>query len=193
MSDIKGSADNKDTGKQTSGQDDEFVAKSAYVEVSNDMHKYKSELKEARAKLIEKEEAIKAKEQDELAKQKRFEELFNAEKKRADELYEQKNKERQNFLNAQKRSALISELGALEKNEYIRFANLDAIEVREDGEIDVTSLKKVADSFKQEHSVLLKKAKVTTLPNNAPIDQTQQTKEPKTFSDYKNLLKQVQS
>lgn len=179
---------------ETSGQDDEgFVKKGAYLEVSKDMHKYKTKAKELEAKLTEFEQSQKAKEQEELAKQKRFEELYAAEKKRADELFEQKEIERKNFLNATKRSHLLSEIGQLEKPEYIKFANLDAIEVREDGEIDVTSLKKVAEGFKQEHSALLKKTKVPTLPNNAPITQQQQPKAPQTFNDYKNLLKQVQS
>jgi hypothetical protein len=188
MSEDKGSANTDDKGK--SGAQDEFVPKKAYVEVSEDMHKFKNKLKETEARLNEAIEKEKSKEQEKLASEKRFQELYEAEKKRADELFSQKKVERQNFLNATKRSALLSEIGSLEKPEYVRFANLEAIEVKEDGEVELSSLKKEAERFKQEHSALLKKAKVPMLPNQAPMEQ-KQTKELKGFADYKAAIKAV--
>ena len=59
---------------------DEFVARSAYEEVSRDMHKYKTSNKELTARLNELETRVKTAEETKLQEEKRFEELYQKER-----------------------------------------------------------------------------------------------------------------
>ncbi len=136
---------------------DEVVPKKAYLEVTKDMLKYKKELREYQTKLEELAKQQKEAEEAKLAEQKKFEELARLKSKEAEELEAALRAERSNYTKTLKLNRLIQEIGELVKPEYINFANLDNIEVDENGNILEDSIKKEADRFKQEHPHLLKK------------------------------------
>lgn len=181
--------ENSTDKKSTSGAED-FVSKKAYSEVTADMHKYKDELRNAKAQLNELLERQTLEEREKLEREKKWEELYGQERKAREELKSQIENERKKFLDAHKASALVQELGGLAKQEYIRHANLNAIDVNEDGSVDLNSLKKEADRFKQEHGVLLKNFNIPTLPTQA-TKQIQKPATEMTFNDKKETIKQA--
>lgn len=180
---------NEVAGKpETSGQED-FVPKKAFAEVTADMHKYKAEVKDAKAQLTKEKEEKEALIREKLEEQKRFQELYEKEKEERVKAFDQLKLERKNFLDSHKVNYLIQELGGLAKPEYIKHANLNAIDITEDGQVDMTSLKKEADRFRQEHSVLLKNFKVPVLPNEAPKEKQTTAETPKDFKSFQKAVK----
>lgn len=168
---------------------DEFVPKPAFVEVTADMHKYKSKLKETEAKLNQKTEEVESLNRERMEAEKQYKELYEKERDDKVKALEQIKVERKNFLDSHKINYLIQELGGVSKAEYIKHANLNAIEVNEDGTIDQKSLKKEADRFRQEHSVLLKNFKLQTPPNEAPKEKQIPDAPIKGFALHQQALK----
>lgn len=168
---------------------DEFVPKPAFVEVTADMHKYKSKLKETEAKLNQKTEEVESLNRERMEAEKQYKELYEKERDDKVKALEQIKVERKNFLDSHKINYLLQELGGVSKTEYIKHANLNAIEVNEDGTIDQKSLKKEADRFRQEHSVLLKNFKLQTPPNEAPKEKQISNEQMKGFDPHRQALK----
>jgi hypothetical protein len=168
---------------------DEFVPKPAFVEVTADMHKYKSKLKETEAKLNQKTEEVESLNRERMEAEKQYKELYEKERDDKVKALEQNKVERKNFLDSHKINYLLQELGGVSKTEYIKHANLNAIEVNEDGTIDQKSLKKEADRFRQEHSVLLKNFKLQTPPNEAPKEKQISNEQMKGFDPHRQALK----
>ena len=168
---------------------EEFVPKPAFVEVTADMHKYKTKLKEAEAKLNQKTEEVEYLNRERLEADKKYKELYEKERDDKVKALEQIKVERKNFLDSHKVNYLIQELGGLGRSEYIKHANLNAIEINEDGTIDQNSLKKEADRFRQEHAVLLKNFKLPTLPNEAPKEKQTPDTPMKGFALHQQALK----
>jgi len=147
--------DDKVEPKVTEKPKTDYVAKNAYEEVSKDMHKYKSQLKEAEAARNAAEAALKAVEDQKLIDQNRFEELYNQEKQKSEEAMNKMIKERQLYDRSVKVNALKAELGGKIKDDYLSFANLDNIEVLEDGTISSESVRTEANNFRQAHPQLI--------------------------------------
>lgn len=124
--------DNKDQNDKDQKPDSkgEYVPKSAYQKVSDDMHKYKRELSEIKARM-EKQDA------DRLASEKNFEQLWKNEKQRADAAEESAKKKDQYYVHTQKVNAIRT--AALEAG--LRSEALDDLELLDfDGvEVEVTS------------------------------------------------------
>lgn len=170
---------------------EEFVPKPAFVEVTADMHKYKTKLKETEAKLNQKAEEVENLMREKMEAEKQYKELYEKEREDKAKALEQIKVERKNFLDSHKINYLIQELGGLARSEYIKHANLNAIEVNEDGTIDQNSLKKEADRFRQEHAVLLKNYKLPTLPNEAPKEKQSPNEPMKGFNSHQKALKEA--
>lgn len=154
----------------SSQQEEAYVPKKAFQEVTTDMHKFKNKYKSVTAEL----EALKAEreaaQQAQLEEQKQFQELYEQQKAKTAELNSQlENANRQFELNS-KRAALKAELGEV-KDDYLSFARLDEIELLEDGHIDPDSLHKVANEFRQNHPSLIGKPAGGGITNTAaPIE-----------------------
>lgn len=168
---------------------EEFVPKPAFAEVTADMHKYKAKLKETEAKLNQKAEELEALTRERMEAEKQYKELYEKEREEKAKALEQIKVERKNFLDSHKINYLVQELGGLQRPEYIKHANLNAIEINEDGTVDMNSLKKEADRFKQEHAVLLKNFKMPVLPNEAPKEKQTPNEPMKGFSPHQKALK----
>jgi hypothetical protein len=146
-------APQENSESQESKQD--FVPAKAYEEVSRDMHKYKNAQKEKDAEINALKAQLKAQEEAKLQENQQWEEIA---KRREAELEEAKTKYSQQssrFNQAIKRTALRQELGGKVKEEYLQFANLDAIQMDEDGVVDSESLRNAANEFRKEHGQLI--------------------------------------
>lgn len=160
----------------------EMVHKKAFTEVSNDMHKFKSKAKEATARINELEAAAKSREEADLKSQSKWEELYNKEKK-AREVLEADNKTQRerNQLN-EKKSALKAELGNV-KDVYLSHANLDAIEIQEDGTVSSESVLEVANAFKTEYPELIPSSGTGNITNQAAASGVVTSNAPKSLAE----------
>jgi len=145
----------------------EFVSKKAYEDVSKDMHKYKSKLKELEATVNEYQTKFKSVEEEKLAEQNRYKELYE---KKTQELEVEKTRtvEQQNkYLRSLKVVELKRELGGTVKDEYLVHADVNGIEFNEDGTLNRDTLVTVANKFRQQHGALIPKSENTNITGHA--------------------------
>lgn len=145
----------------------EFVSKKAYEDVSKDMHKYKSKLKELEATVNEYQTKFKSVEEEKLAEQNRYKELYE---KKTQELEAEKSRtvEQQNkYLRSLKVVELKRELGGTVKDEYLVHADVNGIEFNEDGTLNRETLVTVANKFRQQHGALIPKSENTNITGHA--------------------------
>jgi len=169
-----------DTNPEGSGQKDSGNSglKSLYDSTKADMLKYKKELRDARAKLAEFDEAQKVAEEKKLLEQENYKELLE---KRDAEIAEWKGKvenlsgEISNFktreVQGQKLQAFMDGADFQVDSKYLGFIDLDRIKVDEGGNIDATSIQETRELFLKEHPSLVKKSSKTpkfSQPGNAP-------------------------
>ena len=133
----------------------ESVSKKAYEDVSRDMHKFKEKMKAAEQKAAEYESQLKLQEESKLHEQEKYKELFEKRDAELEQVRSEVQQERSKFAQSVKASALKQELGGLIKDQYLKFAELDAIAVNDDGTIDAESLRNVANEFRKEHGPLI--------------------------------------
>jgi hypothetical protein len=159
------------TTKTSESEKEAFVARSAYEEVSKDMHKYKTTNKELAAKLNELEARVKAQNEAKMQEEKRFEELYQKEREermRAENALKNTN---EHYIKTVKMTALMRELGNI-KPKYLQHAALDEIIVHEDGSLSSESVVAVANKFRQENPELVPHANVGNLNDVAPSSET---------------------
>jgi hypothetical protein len=160
---------NNELNDQVKTEKEEFVPKKAYVEVSADMHKYKSKTKELEAELnkfrAEKEQI----EQERLAEQGKFKELYEKAQMEKNELVSKWNNEKQEATRQQKLNAALSRIGKLVKPEFAQHINLDAITTTEAGQIDNDSLEAEVTRFKQHYGMCIQSNVSTPIPSTAPV------------------------
>jgi len=137
-----------------SSNEDEFVPKNAYLDVTRDMHKYKSEKKELKAKLAEYEAKAKAEEEARMKEQENWKALAEKLELERQQAIEASQTLKQQVIREKKLQALKSEIGNI-KDDYLIFANLDAIEVDENGSLSSESVREVANAFRESHGELI--------------------------------------
>ena len=177
-------------------EQEEYVAKKAYQEVTKDMHKFKARNKEKDLKINELETKLKAIEEAKLVENQRFEELYHREKEEADKLRQARENEKKLYERAVKLSALKSELGGNVKDDYLKFADVDRIEIREDGTLSSESVQDVANSFRQEHPALVGKSTQINITHpaaatNVNHSQPEKTLETMSTKEKKELLQKL--
>lgn len=177
---------------------EQYVNRKAYEEVTKDMHKYKSQAKEIAAMKNELEAQLKAIEEQKLADQNRWQELYEREKQEKEKVYTERNKDKELYLRSVKLSALKSELGSEIKDEYLSFADLDGIEIREDGSLSSESVHKVANDFRQNHPGLMPQSSNSGITNVAsptgiPVQKDEKTLNNMTFEEKAALLKRLKN
>jgi len=153
----------------------DFVSKKAYEEVTTDMHKFKANLKAEKAKAAEYEAKLQALEEERMRENDQWKELAEKYKAEVSEVRQEAVQVRQDFNNNTKKQALKAELG-LSNDKYLVHANIESIEVNEYGVIDRDSLLSVANSFREEHGVLLQSpagANPTSVPASSSKPQQQ--------------------
>lgn len=164
-----------DQTEQTAGSQSEkeqYVAKKAFEDVSRDMHKYKSKLKEKDAYTNELEARLKSIEEEKLAEKQQWEELY---KKRDSELTELKHEidERdRTYLEQVKRNALKNELGGKIKDEFLVHADLNGIQFTDSGTVDQDSLLNVANDFRGKYPEVIPTEAATQVTGTASPSNT---------------------
>lgn len=149
-------------------QENEFVSKKAYQEVSTDMHKYKSELQTTRAKLAEIEAIQEAKEKEALEEQGRWEELYKKSQEQFQTLQSEREQEKSKFVDYHKKNSVLQKIGGFKRDEYNKFIDVRSIQMNEDGSINEDTLISEVDRIKQEYPELIKAASSVKLPKEAP-------------------------
>lgn len=162
--------------EQASGQEDnsqkeqdQFVKYENYEKVLKQRKKDQVRVRELEAEINAFKAEREAAEETALKEQNKFKELYEKEQQKAQELSDQFSGLRQEIQLTTKRNALKSELGGVQQEEYLQFANLDGIEVLEDGTINLDTVKAVAAEYREKHSHLLKVA--TPPPSNDSQEQ----------------------
>ncbi len=152
-----------------SGEENEnkFVNREAYENVSKDMHKYKAKTKDYEARIAQLEADQKAKEEAKLVETQQFQKLYEEEKKRAQELSDRLTAREKQVIADRKKSALKNALGNV-NDEYLMFANLESIELSEDGNLNPDSVHKAANDFRAKHPQLLIKNEGSNITGKAP-------------------------
>lgn len=140
----------------------------AFRQVSDDMHKYKQMVKDQQEQL----DAIQREREEEkrksMEKNQQFEDLYNAELKRNEELVQKLAEKDSSFLNVQKLNAVKDKLGQFKKPEYNKFIDTSRIIVDNDGNIDQSTVDNEVNRLKQEYPELIKVKAASALPDEAP-------------------------
>ncbi len=147
---------------------EEFVKRSAYENVSSDMHKFKSKAKDSAARVAELEAKIKTEEESRLKEQNDWKQLYEREKQEKDDLKSVGEQQREEYVRTVKLSALKSELGGNVKDQYLQFAEVDGVQLNEDGTLNSDSVQLVANKFRQEHPTLVGKQGNLNITGPAP-------------------------
>jgi phosphotransacetylase len=158
------------TQTESTSVEKEFVPVKAFKEVSTDMHKFKNRAREAEAKATELAERIKAIEENELKAKQEYQTLYEREKAAKEAIEAERLQEKELYLRSVKVSALRNELGGKVNDQYLSFANIDSIELKEDGTLNSESVQSVANSFRQEHPGLIAKDSSVNITGSAPAN-----------------------
>jgi predicted RNase H-like nuclease (RuvC/YqgF family) len=151
---VEGDPNAEVAAKREKEEKDEFVRRQAYEEVSKDMHKFKERFRDAEARAAEYEAKLRSIEEQKLKDEQRYQELYEREKTERERAEEARQQERNLYLRAVKLSALKAELGNI-KDQYLSHADIDSIEVKEDGTLSSESVHAVANRFREEHPMLI--------------------------------------
>lgn len=157
--------ENQDSIENT---DEAFVPKRAYQEVSKDMLKYKSEMKQLSAQLEQLKAEKEAKEISTMQEQEKWHDLYKKSEQKLSQLAQERDSERNRFVDFHKKNAVIEKLGGFKKPEYTKFINTNEIELNEDGSIVEDSLMNQVEKIRKEYPELIKTTPRNELPNAAP-------------------------
>lgn len=148
-----------------------------------DMFKEKARRKELEEKLkafeLEKEDRTR----DEAERQKKFEELYKQEKAKAESANKILQDRERALLNQFKLNAVKSQIGELQKDEFTKFINLENVEIDDNGQPILDSVRAEAERFKQEFPMCIKKSATGGLPSQAPARVTQPAAPLNTMAD----------
>lgn len=157
-----------DNKPNESTEEDAFVPKKAYQEVSKDMLKYKGEMKNLQAQLDQLKADQEAKEKAVLEENEKWHDLYKKSEQKLTQLASERDSERTKFVDFHKKNAVIQNLGGFKKNDYTKFINTNAIEVLDDGSVDNNSVMAEVERIRKEYPELIKTTPKAELPNAAP-------------------------
>jgi hypothetical protein len=158
--------------ESTQEEKNDFVPAKAYEEVTRDMHKYKTGVKEKEAQINELKAQLKAQEEAKMRENEQWQEIAQRREAEMEELRTQYSQKSSRFETAVKRTALKQELGGKIREDYLQFANLDAIQMDENGIVNTESLRQVANEFRKQHGQLIPKDQENDIVgHDSPIEQ----------------------
>lgn len=158
----------QDSSQNPEAKKEAYVTKKAYEEVSQDMHKFKQKAKELEATVNEFQAQMKAQEDAKMQEQEQWKQLFEKREAELEAMRKEASEKDRRFQSSVKISALKQEIGGTIRDEYLRFANLDAIALNDDGTIDKASLQEVANGFRKEHGQLIQPSDNADITGHAP-------------------------
>lgn len=183
LKDKGGSAAAEGNSNSQSDEANAFVTRKAYEEVTRDMHKNKQKAKELEAAYNELQAQLKAQEEQKLQEQERWKELYQKREAELEQVRREVQERDSRYMRSVKMSALKRELGVDIREEYLTFANLDAIALTEDGSIDSEALRNVANEFRKQHGQLIPVKENVNITGQAP--NYQNVSKPVDFSKLK--------
>jgi len=194
---VQGDPNAEVTAGGTQEEKDAFVRRQAYEEVSKDMHKFKDRFRDAEARAAEYEAKLKAIEEQKLKDEQKYQELYEREKNERTKAEQARESERQLYLRAVKLSALKAELGNI-KDQYLMHADIDSIEVKEDGTLSSESVHSVVNKFREEHPALIPQQSSGNITNYASPTSFNSAPKDKSLSEMSyeekaNYLKQLKN
>lgn len=148
----------------------DVVSKSAYEEVTRDMHKNKQKAKQLELALNELKTQMKAQEEAKLREKEQYKELFEKRDAELEQTRREVEEEKTRYMKSVKISALKQELGASVRDEYLGFADLNSITINDDGMIDSESLSNVANEFRKQHGQLIPTDQSVNVTGHAPTN-----------------------
>lgn len=154
--------------EQENESKDDFVSKKAYQDVSNDMHKYKNDLRDAKAMLAQIKADKEVADKERLAEEGKWQELYESNQGELESLRSARKDEQNKFVDYHKKNSVLNKIGGFKRDEYNNFIDVESIKMNEDGSIDDETLTAEIDRVRQNYPELLKKASTTKLPNEAP-------------------------
>ena len=149
-------------------QEDQFVSRKAYQEVSTDMHNYKNTNKDLKAELekLRADEATRV--ESEQVKNGEFQALADSYKQKFEESEASRQAEKARVVDLNKMQQISEVVGGFQRSEYAQLAvNLENIKLDENGLIDRATLDAEAVRIKQDHPHLIRSSKGPQLPNEA--------------------------
>lgn len=166
-------------GTQDNGQDtgSGMVKHETYVKAVDQVKSLKAKLAEFESKLAEVNTQKELEAEEKLRAEKKTEELLALKEKELAEVKAKYSGLQTSMVSSLKQQALERELGGVLNPTYLKFADMNLIQLDEEGNVDSESLKACADKFRNEHPMLLKKPD-GSLPNGKPKDSTDTTKTP---------------
>ena len=147
---------------------DKMYSEKEFRGVSDDMHKFKGMVKELTVTIEgmsneKKEDARKA-----LEKNEQYKELYETELANNESLKQKIEKKDNDFLNAEKLSAVKDKLGQFKKPKYDKFIDTSRIIMDNDGHVDETTVDNEVKRLKAEYPELIKVKSSSRLPDEAP-------------------------
>lgn len=168
MSDVQNNENESKSPESEVADQDAFVPKKAYQEVSKDMLKYKTEMKNLAAQLSQLQAEKEAKEVAQLQEQEKWHDLYKKSEAKLAQLAQERDTERNKFVDFHKKNAVIEKLGGFKKPEYTKFINTNEIEMNEDGSIVEDSINAQVEKIRKTYPELIKSSPKGELPNAAP-------------------------
>lgn len=162
---------NADDKNVTPPENEGFVAKSAYVEVTQDMHKYKKETRALQAELTKLKAEREEAERQVSESQHKWKELYEKEKISREISSKELTAKEQKLFDMVKLNAVKAQIGELSKEEFTKFIPLEKVQLDETGLPDLSSVKEVAEWFKKEYPMVLKRNTSATIPPTAAMRQ----------------------
>jgi hypothetical protein len=143
------------------------VSREAYQRVLDQRKADRDRAKAAEEKATQLQAEKDAAEAEKLAQANEYKKLFEAEKKKREEVEGRMSQMTQAQVTRAKTDALKAELG-ISKTEYLNFADLAAVQMNDDGTVEPESIKTVANKFRESYPDLLPSRSGGRLPQNAP-------------------------
>ena len=101
------------------------------------------------------------------------------------------------YLRSVKLSALKNELGGKIKDVYLQHANIDGIEISDEGVINPETLREVANAFRQDHGQLIPNERsggiTSAAPQNSPGVKTEKPLSEMTLEEKKAALRKLRA
>ena len=148
--------------------EDELVSRKVLDVYKNDMHKYKTRMKETEVELQELRDAKVLQEKQVLEEKEEWQILYEREKTEKVKMKEELDTKSSLFIDTSKKNAVIQKLGGFKKSDYAKFIDTGKIDVLENGVISEESIDREVDRIKQDYPELLLGKPTGKMPNESP-------------------------
>jgi len=162
-----------ESSSEEAEREDQFVAWESHQKLLNQRKADQRRAKELEKQYRELQQQLKEQEHRKLEEKQEYKKLYEASQSELDRLRAEQQEKQRIMVNKEKQAALVKELGGLHREEYIRFADLDAIVIEDSGEIDRNSVRLEANRFRESYPQLIKSETPVRINSQAPSGPSQ--------------------